>query len=105
VAENLLNRRFETDRPNKVWFSDITYIRTQEGGLYLSAVLDWYNREIIGWSVEERLTQDRVLQAFRQALLGRKSDPGVLCSIQIAAASMQHRLSGVSSGSISFHRA
>jgi len=78
VAENLLNRRFETDRPNKVWLSDITYIRTREGWLYLSAVLDLYNRQIIGWSMEDRLTQDLVLQAFRQALLRRKPDPGVV---------------------------
>ena len=55
VAENLLNRRFKTDRPNKVWLSDITYIRTQEGWLYLSAILDLYNRQIIGWSMEDRL--------------------------------------------------
>ena len=78
MAENLLNRRFETDRPNKVWLSDITYIRTQEGWLYLSAVLDLYNRQIIGWSMEDSLTQNLVLQAFQQALGSRKPDPGVV---------------------------
>ena len=78
MAENLINRRFKTDRPNKVWLSDITYIRTREGWLYLSAVLDLYNRQIIGWSMEDRLTQNLVLQAFQQALGRRKPDPGVV---------------------------
>jgi transposase InsO family protein len=78
VAENLLNRRFETDKPNKVWLSDITYIRTQEGWLYLSTVLDLFNRQVIGWSMDDRLTQDLVLQALHQALGRRKADPGVI---------------------------
>lgn len=58
VAENLLKRCFETDQPNKVWLSDITYIWTREVWLYLSAVLDLYSRRIIGWSMGARLTQD-----------------------------------------------
>ena len=74
VAENLINRRFKTDRPNKVWLSDITYIQTREGWLYLSAVLDLYNRQIIGWWI----TQNLVLQAFQPALGRRKPDPGVV---------------------------
>ncbi len=72
VAENLLNRCFETDSPNKVWLSDITYIWTQEGWLYLSAVLDLYNRQVIGWSMSERHTQDLVIEALQQALGRRK---------------------------------
>lgn len=72
VAENLLKRRFETDQPNKVWLSDITYIWTREGWLYLSAVLDLYSRRIIGWSMGERLTQDLVISALNQALGRRK---------------------------------
>jgi len=72
VAENLLNRQFAVDRPNKVWLSDITYIQTQEGWLYLSAVLDLYNRQVIGWSMNDRLTQDLVLNALAQAL-GRRT--------------------------------
>jgi transposase InsO family protein len=78
VAENLLNRQFETDKPNKVWLSDITYIWTQEGWLYLSAILDLYNRQVIGWSMDDRLTQDLVLQALHQALGRRKPDPGIV---------------------------
>ena len=78
VAENLLNRRFEADQPNKVWLSDITYIWTQDGWLYLSAVLDLFNRQIIGWSMDERLHQDLVLQSLHQALGRRKPDPGAM---------------------------
>jgi len=78
VAANLLDRRFETDKPNKVWLSDITYIRTQKGWLYLSAVLDLFNRQVIGWSMDDRLTQDLVLQALHQAIGRRKPDPGVV---------------------------
>lgn len=78
VAANLLKGQFQTDMPNKVWLSDITYIRTQEGWLYLSAILDLYNRQVIGWSMNERLTQDLVLQALQQALGRRKPDSGVV---------------------------
>ena len=78
VAENLLNRRFKSDRPNRIWLSDITYIWTQEGWLYLSAVLDLYNRQVIGWSMDQRLTQDLVLKAINQALGKRKPLPGAI---------------------------
>jgi transposase InsO family protein len=78
VAENLVNRRFTTNRPNKIWLSDITYIRTQEGWLYLSAVLDLYSRRIIGCSMGERLTKSLVLQAFQQALKWRQPSPHVV---------------------------
>jgi len=78
VAGNLLNRQFATNEPNKVWLSDITYIRTQEGWLYLAAILDLYNRQVIGWSMEERLTQGLVVQALQQALGRRKPDPGIV---------------------------
>ena len=78
VAENLLNRQFETDQPNRVWLSDITYIRTQEGWLYLSAILDLFNREVIGWSMDESLRQELVLNALQQAIGRRKPGPGVI---------------------------
>jgi putative transposase len=78
VADNLLNRRFATDGPNKVWLSDITYIWTQEGWLYLSVVLDLYNRQVIGWSMDERLTQDLAITALQQALGKRRPDSGAM---------------------------
>jgi putative transposase len=80
VAENLLHRQFAADRPNQVWPSDITYIRTQEGWLFLSAVLDLFNRQIIGWSMQDRLTQDLVLNlnALEQTLGRRKPESGMI---------------------------
>ena len=59
VAENLLKERdLRIHRPNQVWVSDITYIRSSEGWLYLCIVMDLYSRSIVGWSMEERLTKD-----------------------------------------------
>jgi putative transposase len=78
VAENLLNRQFETDRANKIWLSDITYVWTQEGWLYLSAVLDLFNREVIGWSMDESLHQDLVLNALHQAIGRRRPCSGIV---------------------------
>jgi len=52
VAPNLLNRQFKQERPNRVWTSDITFIATQEGWLYLAVVMDLFNRQILGWSMK-----------------------------------------------------
>ncbi len=51
VAENLLKRNFYADNPNKVWVANITYIPTGEGWLYLAAIVDLFNREIVGWAM------------------------------------------------------
>jgi putative transposase len=55
LAENLLNREFEVDRPNRKWVTDITYLPTTEGWLYLATVTDLFSRKIIGWALNERL--------------------------------------------------
>jgi len=68
VVKDLVQRKFETDGPGKIWISDITYVWTREGWLYLAAVLDIYNREIVGWSLQDRLHQDLVISALNQAL-------------------------------------
>ena len=73
IAENLLHQRFQAARPNQVWLSDLTYIRTQEGWLYLAAVLDLYTREIVargqplGWALGARMTLQLVIAALRMA--------------------------------------
>ena len=78
VAENLLNREFKADRINQKWVSDITYIPTDEGWLYLAGILDLYGKEIAGWAMGDRMTKELVIQALRQAN-GRRNDPrGVL---------------------------
>jgi putative transposase len=78
VAENLLNRHFTPTAPNQVWTSDITYLWTDEGWLYLAIVLDLFNREVIGWSIKARMTADIVTDALTMAWFRRKPAPGVL---------------------------
>jgi len=78
VAENLLNREFSATMPNKKWVSDITYIGTDEGWLYLAGVLDLFGRELVGWSMDERMTKELVIAALRQAKLRRGNPKGVL---------------------------
>lgn len=77
-SANLLNGSFVADKKNQIWTSDITYIWTQEGWLYLAVVLDVYNREIIGWSVNQRCSKDLVLNAFTMAINNRRPDPGII---------------------------
>lgn len=67
VAENLLNRHFAVEGPNRVWCSDITYISTAEGWLYLVIILDLFSRQVVGWGMSARLTGDFVIKALYQA--------------------------------------
>jgi len=78
VADNLLDRNFTPSAPNQVWTSDITYLWTDEGWLYLAIVLDLFNREVIGWSLKPRMTADIVTDALTMAWFRRKPAPGVL---------------------------
>lgn len=78
VADNVLDRRFAVAAPNRVWASDITYIRTGEGHLYLAVVLDLHSRRVVGWGMSNRLGPDLVGSALRQALGRRDIEPGLL---------------------------
>ncbi len=78
VAPNLLLRNFATKKPNEKWLTDITYISTGEGWLYLATVLDLYSRRIIGWAMSERMTDELTLTALRMALQRRQPDPGLI---------------------------
>ena len=78
VAENLLARNFTPAAPNQVWTSDITYLWTDEGWLYLAIVLDLFNREVIGWSLKPRMTTDIVTDALTMAWFRRRPAPGVM---------------------------
>lgn len=55
IAHNLLNREFTATQPNKKWVSDLTYIGTAEGWLYLAAILDLYSRRVVGWAMSDSL--------------------------------------------------
>jgi len=68
VAPNLLKRHFVAERPNQKWLSDITYIPTREGWLYLAAVLDLYTRRIVGWAMSDRITRALTISALEMAL-------------------------------------
>ena len=78
VADNLLNQRFSADEANKVWVSDITFIRTREGWLYLAAILDVFNRQVVGWSIDSKLSHELLADALRKALRNRKPERGVM---------------------------
>lgn len=72
VAENRLEQRFQTSAPDQVWVTDITYIRTHEGWLYLCVVIDLYSRRVVGWSAQSRMTTDLALQALLMVVWRRK---------------------------------
>ena len=78
VADNLLDRNFNPPAPNRVWTSDLTYLWTDEGWLYLAVVLDLFNREVIGWSIQPQMTADLVTDALRMAWFRRRPAAGVL---------------------------
>jgi putative transposase len=78
VAPNLVDRQFSVDAPDQLWVSDITYIHTLRGWLYLAAILDVYSRQIVGWSMDCFLGQELVLKALRQALGRRQTAQGLI---------------------------
>ncbi|WP_088579080.1 IS3 family transposase [Burkholderia ubonensis] len=78
VAPNVLNRNFTPAEPNQVFTSDITYIWTDEGWLYLAVTLDLFNREVVGWSVKPRMTTELVADALTMAWFRRRPAPGAL---------------------------
>ncbi len=71
VAENKLAQHFIAAKPNEKWVSDITYVFTQEGWLYVAAILDLYSRKLIGLAMDNHLRTELVVSAFRQAMLHR----------------------------------
>ena len=72
VAENVLNRRFEQEAPNRVWLADITFVWTREGWLYLAALMDLFSRMIVGWAMDERITRYLAINALNMAVVRRK---------------------------------
>lgn len=79
VVENVLNRNFIADKSSKVWVSDITYIHTREGFLYLTTIIDLYDRKIIGWSLSKGMsTEETSLAAWKMAVKNRKIVDGLI---------------------------
>jgi putative transposase len=78
VAPNLLEQNFTADRPDTVWVSDITYIWTRQGWMYLAAILDLCSRKVVGWSLADRMTASLVCEALDAAVSQRKPEPGLV---------------------------
>lgn len=78
VAPNHLDRQFEATKPNTHWVTDITYLRTHEGWLYLAVVIDLFSRQVVGWSMRPTLHSDVVMQALLAAVWRRKPLPGLM---------------------------
>lgn len=72
IAPNHLQRQFDVQEPNRVWVTDITYIRTYEGWLYLAAVLDLFSRQVIGWSMSSRIDRELAMNALLMAVWRRQ---------------------------------
>lgn len=98
IAPNLLNQDFRSEHFGKVWTSDITYIRTSEGWLYLTVILDLYNRQIVGWSMSSGITaMQTVIPALTMAVNRYKPLPGLIFhsdrGVQYACEEFRNKLS------------
>ena len=78
VAENVLNREFSPASSNQAWGTDITYLWTQEGWIYLAVVIDLYSRRVVGWSMDRRMTKALVVRALIMAVSLRRPPPGLI---------------------------
>lgn len=78
VADNQLNRQFNPTQANRAWVTDITYIRTHQGWLFLSVVIDLFSRQVVGWAMQSSMHADLVLRALVMAVWQRKPAPGLL---------------------------
>lgn len=103
VFDNVLQRNFDVSAPNRAWVSDVTYVWTSEGWLYLAVVLDLYSRKVVGWSLSTRLHAKLVCDALLMAIWQRKPKPGLIfhsdrgsqyASRAVRKLLEQHKLSG-----------
>jgi transposase InsO family protein len=78
VYPNLLDRQFNVDEPNQVWVSDITYIWTLEGWVYLASVMDLFSRKIVGWSLAAHMKKELAIQALNMAITQRQPGKGLV---------------------------
>lgn len=78
VAPNVLQQNFSAHSPNEKWVSDITYVWTEEGWLYLAVVMDLYSRRVVGWALCERMTKQVVIDALQMTIWNRKPPKGLI---------------------------
>lgn len=94
VAENLLARDFTPGAPDRVWSSDITYIATDEGWLYLAAVIDLFSRQVVGWRMRPHMQTSLATDALRMARFRRQPQPGLIFTATGAASTSRLRSRG-----------
>jgi putative transposase len=78
IAPNLLDRNFTAAAPNRIWLADITYIETDQGWLYLAAVMDLYSRKVVGWAMEDHLRTGLPLAALKMAVSAQRPGAGLI---------------------------
>jgi putative transposase len=78
LAPNLLDRQFAMTAPNRAWVTDITYVATDEGWLYLAGIKDLFNGELVGYAMSERMTKDLVMQALFRAVAAKRPAKGLI---------------------------
>lgn len=78
AAPNLLERNFTATRPNAVWVTDITFVPTRRGWLYVAAIVDLFARRVVGWAMSQRIDQQLVLDALHMAVKHRRPQPGLI---------------------------
>jgi len=78
VADNVLNQQFNPTQANLVWAGDVTYLRTNQGWMYLAIVMDLYSRRVVGWSISKRMTVDLVERALQMAINIRRPKAGLM---------------------------
>ena len=78
ISVNLVQRDFTAERPNKVWVTDITYIWTAEGWLYLVIYLDIYSRKIVGWALKDNMSESLILEGLNNAVMNRRPESGLI---------------------------
>jgi len=99
ICPNLLDRKFTADAPGKVWGADITYIHTKEHFVYLTSIIDLYDRKVIGWSLSDNLTaKDTAVRAYQMAVRNRKVGEGMIFhsdrGVQYASEEFQTEIKG-----------
>ncbi|WP_095532759.1 IS3 family transposase [Psychrobacter pasteurii] len=107
VYPNVLDQKFDVKRPNEAWVSDITYIWTNEGWLYLAGVKDLYTKELVGYTINSRMTADLVCKALNMAIKNKRPSQGLIvhsdrgsqyCSHAYHKIIKQHQFTGSMSG-------
>lgn len=78
VADNILKQDFTAPKPNQIWVADITYIPTDEGWLYLAAIVDLYNKKVVGWAMDSTMTKQLCIDALKQAIGRQRPSKGLI---------------------------